>query len=201
MKIMLTSFIATLLLLSFKASASPVIVILDGVRHQCTPIGNGNGNIVQCIETAYRGIFSRSESERICAGAFDESPALCALEAYKGILSREESIDLCIGALSEGPATCVKVAYAGPFSRDESIRLCRRTGTERIAVCALETYRGPYSKEQAIEMCKARSFNDGSLTPRLSLKSKSLKTDISKDDLDLLIKEVNTKAVERNEYK
>lgn len=198
---MLTSFIATLLLLSFKASASPVIVILDGVRHQCTPIGSGSGNIAQCIETAYRGVFSRAESERICEGAYDESPALCAIEAYKGILSREESIDLCIGAFSDGPATCVKAAYAGPFSREESIRLCRRTGTERIAVCALEAYRGPYSKEQAIEMCKGRSFNDGSLTPRLSLKTKSLKTDISKDDFEKLIKEVNTKAVERNEYK
>jgi hypothetical protein len=187
MKWLLTS----VMLLSFSAFAEnftrDVIIDIDGVRHQCTPIGN---NPLSCIQTAYSGPFSRDEATRLCAGAYDDSPALCGMEAYRGIFSKEEAIQLCLKATSTGPGMCAQLAYNGPFSKTQAIDLCRNNGSERRAVCALDAYRGVYSKEEAIAMCKEVRFNE-----------KGLVKDFNKDELTQLIQEANIKAFEKKEYK
>lgn len=181
------------LLVLFSANlfaADPVIIDIGGVRHSCTPIGNGNA--VQCYQKAYNGPFSKDEAMSLCAGAFNEAPALCGIEAYRGRFSKSESILLCTGATSNtGPNDCANLAYNGPFSKAESLDLCSHNGSERTAVCAIEAYHGPFSKEEAIKMCK---------NPRLAEDKMSLKQ-YSKDELNQLIEEANLKAFERKEYK
>ncbi|MBY0414254.1 MAG: hypothetical protein K2Q18_08815 [Bdellovibrionales bacterium] len=181
----------TLVLLSLKTYSRDVIIDIDGIRHLCTPIGNGNGDGYQkCIDTAYRGPFSRDESTRLCNGAFDTSPAECATEAYRGVFSKEESIQLCVSSTSStGPSDCGKVAYAGPFSKSETLELCQNNGTERRAVCAIDSYRGPYTKQESIDRCKGLRFAN----------EKSLPTD--KETILNMIKEANLKAFESKEYK
>ncbi len=53
------------------------------------------GGQIKCIDKAYSGPFLKAESERICAGAHDEGPALCAIKAYGGPFSKEEALRLC----------------------------------------------------------------------------------------------------------
>ena len=169
-----------------------VIIDIGGVRHQCTPVGNGNA--VQCYQTAYNGPYSKDEAMLICAGAWSEAPAKCGIEAYSGRFSKAESITLCQGSTTEtGPIDCANLAYNGPFSKTESLNLCSNNGSERTAVCAMEAYQGPFSKEEAIKMCKL---------PRQALdKLWMSEKKYSKKELDILIEEVNLKAFERKEYK
>ena len=79
----------------------------------------------------------------------------CVNIAYAGPFSRSESMDICTGARSIGPAQCAVRAYSGPFGRDESINFCKRTGTLAMAECAIKAYAGPYSREEALKLCKA----------------------------------------------
>lgn len=173
-------------------TAEAVIIDIGGVRHQCTPIGNGNA--VQCYQTAYNGPYSKDEAMLICAGAWSEAPAKCGIEAYRGRFSKAESISLCQGATTDtGPIDCANLAYNGPFSKTESLSLCSNNGSERTATCALEAYQGPFSKEEAIKMCKnSRERLDKSLMSEKQY---------SKEELSVLIEEVNLKAFERKEYK
>lgn len=171
-------------------AAEPIIIDIGGVRHSCTPIGNGNA--VQCYQKAYSGPFSKDEAMALCSGAFNEAPALCGIEAYRGRFSKSESILLCTGATTNtGPIDCANLAYNGPFSKAESLDLCSHNGTERTAVCAIDAYHGPFSKEDAIKMCK---------NPRLAEDKMSVKQ-YSKEELNALIEEANLKAFERKEYK
>jgi hypothetical protein len=177
-------------LFSTHADARSVIIDIGGVRHQCTPMNNGNP--FECIETAYRGPFSRSESETLCAGAFSSSPALCAIEAYRGRFSKSDSINLCIGATTDnGPIDCANAAYNGPFSLSESLEICSNNGSERNAVCAIKAYSGSYSKAEAIKICKSTNFLD----------EKEMAFNVSKSEFDRLIKAANEKAVRNGEYK
>lgn len=188
MKFLITS----LMLLSLNAFAETitrdVIIDIDGVRHQCTPMNTGSPQ--KCMDTAYAGPFSREEAKRLCEGAYDASPALCGIEAYAGIYSKSEAIQLCIGATSTGPAQCGQLAYNGPFSKSEALGLCSNNGSERRAVCAIEAYQGSYSKQEALEMCKRVRLND-----------KGFEKQISKNELDKLIQAANKKAFENKEYK
>ena len=171
-------------------AADSVIIDIGGVRHQCTPIGNGNA--VQCYNTAYAGPFSIDESMALCAGAFNEAPAKCGIEAYRGRYSKSESILLCTGATSNtGPIDCANLAYNGPFSKDESLDLCSHNGSERTAVCAIDAYRGPFSKADAIKMCKNPRFAEDKMNEK----------NYSKEELGALIEEANLKAFEKKEYK
>ena len=174
------------------AFANPVIIDIGGVRHACTPIEQGNPN--ECIDIAYKGPFSRSESLDLCAGSYDKSPATCAIEAYRGRYSRAESLTLCKGSTTEtGPIDCANLAYNGPFSNAESIELCSHNGSDRTAVCALDAYRGPYSKIEAINLCK---------NPSVAFqKSMNQPQALSKEKIRELIEETNLKAFERKEYK
>lgn len=186
MKILFT----LLALVSFNVfAAAPVIIDIDGVRHQCTPMNPGNPT--QCFNTAYSGPFSRDEAMKLCAGAYSDAPAQCAILAYRGRYSKDESIKLCIGSTTNtGPIDCANVAYAGPFSKEESLKLCSHNGSERTGVCAIEAYRGPYSKEEAIDMCRNPYFEGD--------KNRKLHT---KEELNLIIDEANSKAIQRKEYK
>jgi hypothetical protein len=153
MKLILT--VGLLLAASF-AQADSFTIIRDGKNYLCeeeNPVIDPGGQ-VKCIDKAYSGPFSRSESERICAGAHDEGPALCAIKAYGGPFSKEESIGLCVGARNVGPAEYAVKAYSGPFSKTESLNLCER-GTLANAECAIKAYAGPYSKEEALRLCKS----------------------------------------------
>ncbi|MBC7714597.1 MAG: hypothetical protein H7177_14725 [Rhizobacter sp.] len=171
-------------------TAEPIIIEIGGVRHQCTPIGNGNP--AQCYNTAYSGPFSRDEALTLCQGAFNDSPAKCGIEAYRGRFSKSESILLCTGATTDtGPVDCANLAYSGPFSKDESLDLCSHNATERTATCAIDAYHGPYSKADAIKLCK---------NPRLAEEKMNDKR-FTKDELNTLIEEANLKAFEKHEYK
>lgn len=153
MKLILT---IGLLLAASLAQADSFTVIRDGKNYLCEeqdPVIDPGGNL-RCVDKAYSGPFSKDESIRLCAGAHDESPALCAVKAYNGPFSKEESIGLCIGARNMGPAECAVKAYNGPFSKVESLNLCER-GTLANAECAIKAYAGPYSKEESIRLCKS----------------------------------------------
>jgi hypothetical protein len=139
--------------------ADSFTVIKEGKEYLCeekNPVLDPGGAL-KCIEKAYSGPFSKSESERICAGARDERPAICAIAAYAGPFSKEESIRLCVRAKSNGPIDCASKAYAGPFSKEESLTLCTG-GTLANADCAIKAYAGPYTKEEAIRLCKAEPY-------------------------------------------
>lgn len=169
-------------------ASAPIIIDIDGVRHQCTPMNSGNPT--ECFLAANAGPFSRDEAMKLCAGSYSDAPAQCAIQAYRGRYSKEESIRLCTGATTNtGPIDCANVAYSGPFSKEESLKLCSHNGTERIGVCAIEAYRGPYTKEEAIEMCR-NPYYAKNKTPAMS-----------KETLNQIIDEANSKALQRREYK
>lgn len=152
MKLILT---LGLLLGAAWAQADSFTIIRDGETYLCQSQGVIDpGGKLRCIEAAYRGPFTRAESEQICTGARDESPALCGIEAYSGPFSRSEAIGLCVGAPTKGPADCAKKAYSGPFTKEESLSLCRG-GTMANADCAIKAYGGAYSREEALRLCKA----------------------------------------------
>lgn len=153
MKLILT---LSLLLTASLANADSFTIIRDGKNYLCEEQSIDPGGAVKCIDKAYSGPFSREEANRICAGARDESPALCAIKAYSGPFSREESINLCVGARGLGPVECAAKAYSGPFSREESLGLCRG-GTIANAECAIKAYSGAYSREEALRLCKSNS--------------------------------------------
>lgn len=103
------------MLVSFSAFADGIIIDIGGVKHECTPIGNGNPT--QCFNVAYAGIYSKDEALRLCAGAYSDAPAKCGAKAYAGRYSKAESIELCIGATTDAdPVECADLAYSGPFS-------------------------------------------------------------------------------------
>lgn len=138
------------------AQADSFTIIRDGKNYLCeeqNPVIDPGGNL-RCVDKAYSGPFSKDEALRLCAGAHDESPALCAIKAYSGPFNRDESLQLCIGARSVGPAECAVKAYSGPFNRAESLDLCQR-GTLANVECAIKAYAGPYSREEAIRLCKS----------------------------------------------
>lgn len=185
-------FIPICLLFLSTAFANPIIIDIDGVRHSCNPIGSGNP--LECVDLAYKGPFSRSESIELCAGSVTKAPAVCANQAYRGRYNISESISLCKDSTTEtGPIDCANLAYNGPFSTAESIELCSHNGDERTAVCALNAYRGPYSKSEAIVICKM-PINTFDKTIQTTQK-------ISKEKLRKLIKETNIKAFKNKEYK
>lgn len=183
--------VSLFMFVSVSAFAEPIIIEIGGVRHQCTPIGNGNA--ASCFNIAYAS-FSREEALRLCAGAYSDAPANCGVQAYRGRWSRDESINLCIGSTTNtGPIDCANLAYNGPFSSSEALDLCSRNATERTAACALEAYRGSSSKEEAIRMCKNPRFAE-----EKSLRSEK---EYSKEEMKALIEATNVKAFERKEYK
>lgn len=185
-------FLLSLLLFSVNVFAQTLEIEIRGVRHSCTPIGNGSG-AVSCVDLAYRGPFSKEEAFRLCQGAYNEMPARCATRAYNGSFSKEEALQMCTRAVSEGVVDCAEAAYRGPFSKEESLRLCSHPRASlQTAQCALEAYRGPYSKEEAISLCQI---------PRRRDHFKGTSFTASKDQLDELIKEANLKAFRLNEYK
>lgn len=158
---------AVILLTSTLALADSFTVIRDGKEYLCeehNPVIDPGGRM-KCIDKAYSGPFSKAEAERICEGARDEAPALCAIQAYTGPFTKEEAIQLCIRARSNGPIDCAVKAYAGPFTKVESLNLCAG-GSVANADCAIKAYAGPYSKEEALRLCKAE--------PMLALKSLKL---------------------------
>lgn len=139
--------------------ADSFTIIRDGHEYLCedtNPIIDPGGSL-KCVDKAYSGPFTKEESQRICAGARDERPALCALKAYAGPFTKEESIQLCIRAKGDGPVDCALKAYAGPFTKQESLSLCAG-GTLANAECALKAYAGPYTKEESIRLCKAEAL-------------------------------------------
>ncbi|MBL7717168.1 MAG: hypothetical protein JNL01_17015 [Bdellovibrionales bacterium] len=138
-------------------SSSGFQIVQSGVTYQCNPVsgsGSPGAGTVDCVDRAYQGPFSRSESQEICQGAWSTAPAECAIRAYAGPFSRQESIDLCKGAvvLTDGPDACAKKAYAGPFSREQALKICQG-GTVANADCAIKAYAGPYTKDEAVKMC------------------------------------------------
>lgn len=180
------------MLVSYSAFADSVIIEIGGVKHECSPIENGNPS--QCFNVAYAGIYTKGEALRLCAGAYSDSPAKCGAKAYAGRYSKTESIELCIGTTTDiGPVECADLAYSGPFSSAQSIELCRMNGSKRNAICAVEAYSGPFSKDEAISMCKNPRFIDE--------KSARSEKQYSKVELMKLIEETNLKAFERKEYK
>jgi hypothetical protein len=192
------SFLLFFVLFSTHLFAGDSIIIdIGGVRHQCTPINTGNPT--ECFNAAYGGPFSRDEAMTLCRGAYSDAPAQCGILAYRGRFSKEQSINLCIGSTTNtGPIDCANVAYSGPFSVEESLKLCSHNGTERMAVCALEAYRGPYSKEEAIEMCRNPYFSE---EEKLNSVNKIKVKNISKQELNAIIDDANSKAIQRKEYK
>lgn len=144
---------------AYAAPGDPFELIQDGYRYRCTAIGGGGGNpggVLDCVEYAYSGPFSRDESTQLCSGAINRAPADCARSAYSGPFSRTEAITLCTGTYSPtGPVECANAAYQGPFNRTESISLCARHGTTENAQCAIRAYSGPYGKEEAIRLCRS----------------------------------------------
>ncbi|WP_413943617.1 hypothetical protein [Bdellovibrio sp. HCB-162] len=168
------------------AHADSFTTIRDGKEYMCTSTEPRNpGNAVDCVDTAYRGPFSKEESMRICSGATSKAPAECATAAYRGPFSKEESISLCVRATSAtGPVDCATTAYRGPFSKEESLQLCSRGGTLANAECAIKAYRGPYSKEEALRLCKAepalliRSFKLMESSPEVQSKIQLFKAKV-----------------------
>lgn len=156
-------FLVMIMLFSVNAysQGSPFYTELNGVRYYCKPVSEQPGtgiNPYDCIEKAYSGPFSKSESEQLCKDAQTIGPAECAIKVYSGAFSKAESIKLCTGAYSVGPGECAITAYAGPFSKSESLDLCGgRRATIETANCAIRAYAGPYSKAEAIRICKANS--------------------------------------------
>jgi hypothetical protein len=183
--------ITLMLFSSCLAIAQTIEIDIAGVRHSCNPVNSGSGRMA-CADLAYSGPFSREESVELCAGAMNDAPARCALKAFKGPLTKDEAVALCRRAYSEGPVECLEIAYRGPFTKEESIALCSGPRvTAENAHCALNAYRGPYTKEEAIRICKGRS----------GLVNGMMLSGSNKEDLDLLLKEVNQKAFKLNEYK
>jgi hypothetical protein len=143
---------------AYAAPGDPFEIVQDGYRYRCTAINNGNpGGVIDCVERAYRGPFTRDESTQLCTGAINTGPADCAINAYSGPFTRSESLALCTGAYSADPSECAKMAYSGPFTRDESLQLCRRTGTTENAQCAIRAYSGSYSREEALRLCRSNA--------------------------------------------
>ncbi|MCO5143269.1 MAG: hypothetical protein M9962_09295 [Oligoflexia bacterium] len=179
---------------------------IDGEQYSCEKIEEkGNGNAGSCVNKAYSGPFSKSESIQLCDGARNNGPADCALLAYSGPFSKSESIKLCQGVRSKGPGECAILAYQGPFSKTESLELCNHPrATKQTAQCALEAYAGPYSKSESIKICKEDKRGRG-LVEESSFKQLELSElatfESTKKDMDSLLKEVNEKAFKNNEYK
>lgn len=151
MKIILSSLV---MFAAFASNADSFTTIKDGKEYLCQETLIDPGGALACVNKAYSGPFSKDESQRICAGAHDESPAVCGIAAYSGPFSKEESIQLCTHAKSNGPIDCASKAYSGPFSKAESLTLCAG-GTVANADCAIKAYAGPYSKEEALRICKS----------------------------------------------
>jgi hypothetical protein len=151
MKLILIFFVV---LNSTLAMADSFSLDKDGKHYVCeekNPVIDPGG-ILLCIDTAYRGPFSKEEATRICTGSRTVSPANCAIKAYNGPFAKEEAIQLCIRASGNGPIDCALKAYSGPFSREESLKLCAG-GDVANAECAIKAYAGPYSKEEALRLC------------------------------------------------
>lgn len=148
------------------AGGSPFYTDINGVRYYCSPENNqpgDGGDVLDCIDKAYAGPFSKAESEQLCQGANSTGPADCAIKAYSGPFSKTESLQLCQGAYSIGPGECANTAYAGPFSKTESLQLCSsRSATVETANCAIRAYAGPYSKEESIRICKSNLVAESS---------------------------------------
>jgi len=122
-------YVVLLILSASPAFADSFKIIRDGQEYTCTPSGPSNpnpGGVIDCVDKAYKGPFTRDEAMRLCAGAIGVGPADCAIEAYRG-----------------------------PFTKDESIDLCKKSGTLANAECATKAYRGPYTKAEAIKLCKS----------------------------------------------
>ncbi len=149
------------------AIADSFTIIRDNTEYRCesTTPSNPIGSI-DCVDTAYRGPFTRDEAKSLCKGAQSTAPADCAIKAYAGRFTKTEAIQLCRSAKSNSPIDCANKAYSGPFSSSESISLCENNGSILNADCAIKAYAGPYSKAESVEMCKAQ--------PQLVLRSLSL---------------------------
>lgn len=172
------------------ANADSFTIIRDEKEYLCEQTGRiDHGGYDDCIQKAYRGVFTAEEAVQICTGARSTAPAECASNAYLGIFTREESIALCIYSRSStGPVDCATKAYAGPFSREETIELCSGNTTGANAECALKAYAGPYSRSEAIRMCKGQY-------PQLVLRSLELieKSRDLKPKVDAIKKNLITK--------
>lgn len=147
------SFISLVVLTSL-GHADSFTVIRDGMEYLCESTQPENpGAALECADTAYRKIFDKTQSARLCAGARTNTPVDCAEKAYS-LFNKEECIDLCIKARSTGPADCAEKAYRSVFDRTQAIELCKNNGSVAHAECAIKAYQGPYSKEEAIKACK-----------------------------------------------
>ena len=159
MKIQLKSLLLVSFLFSQTGLANnpgdPFDITQDGIQYHCVAGTINPGGVLDCVEKAYAGPFSRDEATQLCSGAMSIAPADCALKAYSGAYDKAQSISLCTQATSTGPVDCANLAYQGPFSREESLQLCSRRGTVENAQCAVRAYAGPYTKAQAITMCQA----------------------------------------------
>ena len=130
MKIILAALMA--LSVNAFADGSPFYTEIRGVRFYCAPVDDqpDNGTAYDCIQKAYAGPFSKSESEQLCSGAYSAAPADCAIKAYSGPFSKSESLDLCASkSSSERTANCAIKAYSGPYSKAEAIRICKSNFT------------------------------------------------------------------------
>jgi hypothetical protein len=151
-------FILFLILQSMSSFAQRIETEIDGRLYSCTPregqTPSNPGGVIDCIDAAYRGPFTRDQSEELCLGARNDAPARCAIAAYAGPFTKDESIKMCKGARSNGPIECYVKAYAGPFTKEQSMRLCSiRGATVAHAECAIKAYSGRYTKEEAITLC------------------------------------------------
>ncbi|WP_345197576.1 hypothetical protein [Kistimonas scapharcae] len=184
-------FCLYLFLLPLALDASFIEVEVDGMRYFCEERGGDSSSVASCLDLAYSGPFTRSESEKLCLGANTHWPAECGVRAYGGIFTRSESLQLCIRARSLGPVECAELAYAGPYTRKETLELCAHPqATKKNAQCALELYNGIYSRKDSILYCKVgygvAVFDDRHLA--------------NKSTLSRLTKAANWKAFYRNEY-
>lgn len=178
-----------LLILSSQTYSQVLEIELQGERYSCSPYGSPSGGR-ECYEHAYAGPFSKEESMNLCGGVGTVMPAKCARKAYAGRYTKTQSLELCHRALSEGPVDCSELLYSGPFTLSESMSFCSHpTATAQSAQCVLEAYKGPYTKEESLRLCR-----NGRPAPKFQLKS-------SQSEFEELLKEVNTKAVNQNEYK
>lgn len=124
-------------LFSAFASADSFELIKDGKNYLCeetSPVIDPGGRL-KCVDKAYSGPFSKEEAGRICEGARDEKPAICAIKAYNGPFAKEEAIQLCVRAKGDGPVDCAIKAYNGPYSKEEALRLCK--GEAKLALKSL----------------------------------------------------------------
>jgi hypothetical protein len=176
-----------MLLLSLAAHAQVIDIDINGRPYTCTP--RTVSTPMDCVEAAYRGPFTREESERLCSGARSSAPADCAIRAYSGPFTRDESIRLCTRAFSIGPADCALKAYAGPFTRDESLQLCASPRSSvATADCAIRAYSGSYTREQALRMCAGASAQEKTVL-------------LSKEDSEALLIEATQKSLREGNYK